>query len=112
MRTPLTLIGSPHDGEAKNARDMLDRMLNEHGLTWNDLSAILAAANAVDVANDGARGGAGSNEAASSSNVLDLVMRLIEEYVAITSAERMAVALWIFHTYIFDQFSVTPRLIG
>ena len=37
-------------------------------------------------------------------------MRLIEEHVAVTPAERMAIALWTFHTYVFERFSVAPRL--
>ena len=46
-----------------------------------------------------------------SVNVLDLVMALIEEHVAISLPERVAVAaLWILHTYVFDQFAITPRL--
>src|SRR5262245_55290192 len=31
-------------------------------------------------------------------------------HIAITPEERMAVALWILHTYVFDRFDVTPRL--
>ena len=107
------LMGSPHDGEAQSARDMLIRMLAEHGLTWNDLAAILAAADAadsVDAVNDGATDGASPDEAASVPNLLDLVMRLIEEHVAVSSAERMAVALWALHTHVYDLYDVTPRL--
>lgn len=107
------LMGSPHDGEAQSARDMLIRMLAEHGLTWNDLAAILAAADAadsVDAVNDGATDGASPDEAASVPNLLDLVMRLIAEHVAVSSAERMAVALWALHTHVYDLYDVTPRL--
>jgi Protein of unknown function (DUF3631) len=43
-------------------------------------------------------------------NVLDLVLRLIEDHIAITPEERMATALWILHTYVYDRFDVTPRL--
>jgi hypothetical protein len=42
--------------------------------------------------------------------VLDLVLALIEEHLAITADERMAVALWLLHTWVFDRFSITPRL--
>jgi hypothetical protein len=43
-------------------------------------------------------------------NVLDLVLRLVELHIAITPEERMAVALWILHTYVFQHFTITPRL--
>jgi hypothetical protein len=40
-----------------------------------------------------------------------MVMGLIEEHVTVTAEERMAVALWILHAWVFDQFSITPRLV-
>ena len=43
-------------------------------------------------------------------NVLDLVAHLIERHVAIPAEERIATALWGLHAYIFNRFSVTPRL--
>ena len=43
-------------------------------------------------------------------NVLDLVLRLLELYIVIPLHERMAAALWLLHTYVFDRFMVTPRL--
>jgi hypothetical protein len=43
-------------------------------------------------------------------NPLDLLLVLIEKYVAITPEERLAVALWILHTYVYDQYRETPRL--
>ena len=35
---------------------------------------------------------------------------MIELHVAITPAERIATALWILHTYVFDRYPITPRL--
>ena len=43
-------------------------------------------------------------------NPLDLLLVLVEKHIAITADERLAVALWILHTYIFDQYRETPRL--
>jgi hypothetical protein len=42
--------------------------------------------------------------------VLALVLHLIEEHIAVTAEEQLAVALWILHTHVFDRFKVTPRL--
>ena len=44
-------------------------------------------------------------------NVLDLVLRLIELHIAISPEERLATALWALHTYIFDRYTITPRLV-
>ena len=35
--------------------------------------------------------------------MLDLVLRLIEEHIAITAEERVAVALWLLHTWVFAR---------
>ena len=35
---------------------------------------------------------------------------MIELHVAITPEERIATALWILHTYVFDRYPITPRL--
>jgi hypothetical protein len=43
-------------------------------------------------------------------NVLDLILALMERHVAITAEERVAVALWVLHTYVFERFDITPRL--
>jgi hypothetical protein len=42
--------------------------------------------------------------------VLDLVLRLIELYVDVTPEQRMAVALWCLHGYVFGRFTISPRL--
>jgi hypothetical protein len=43
-------------------------------------------------------------------NVFDLNSALIEDHVTLTQRERIAAALWITHTHIFQQFRITPRL--
>jgi hypothetical protein len=105
--------------EAENARVRVLALLDEHGLTWNDLGDVLAAnvsANAPysSAADDGSADGgttyAKSPNDAPQVNVLDLVLRLIELHVAIVGAERIAAALWILHTYVYDSFRHTPRL--
>jgi hypothetical protein len=103
------LIGSSNAKEAENARDKLNKLLAKHHLTWNDLPAIFAATGLVN--------GTSTSTTASrpptsgpTVNVLDLVLALIEDHIAITPEECMAIALWVLHTYVFYRFAITPRL--
>src|SRR6516225_4416494 len=43
-------------------------------------------------------------------NLLDLLVEVIGVYVGITDDEKLAVALWVLHTYIYDRYTFTPRL--
>src|SRR5271166_5742173 len=90
------MLGSTSENEAGNARTKLNKLLAEHGLTWARAASASAAPQA-------------STEAPT-VNVLDLVLRLIELHIAVTPTERMAIALWILHCWLFDQFTITPRL--
>jgi hypothetical protein len=104
------LMGSSSAEEAQNAHAQLVKLLAKHGLTWNDLPAIIAATAVADTDTSptGAAGSAAS--VAPTVNVLDLVLALIDEHIAISAQERMAAALWVLHTYVFDRFPITPRL--
>jgi hypothetical protein len=108
------MIGSPTTNESATAFDKLKKLLAEHGVTWNDLSAILPDTDISfgDVNNSTSTSTAAPQEPmdAPAVNVLDLVLFLIERHVVITAEERMIVALWVLHTYVFDDFDITPRL--
>src|ERR1700730_14056001 len=102
MRALHSMVGSPNTKEAQTARDKLLKLLTEHGLSWNDLPAIIAAADTTS-----SRAGAAASGAAArpeddlgipGNDLLGLILALIEEHVAITAEERMAVALWLLHT--------------
>src|SRR5437868_12410634 len=99
------MLGSPNPNETSNAREKLNRLLAEHGLTWNDLSTIFAAA---DPHPDPHR--TAPEAARPEVNVLDLVLRLVEQHIAVTPDEQMAIGLWVLHTYVYDSFVITPRL--
>jgi hypothetical protein len=111
IRQLFALIGSSNANEANVARDRLNKLLVQYSLSWNDLPAIIAAADAILAAADRSRTAAQAPMGKPEVNVLDLVSRLIEVHVAITPAERTAVALWILHAYVFDRFPITPRLV-
>ena len=98
------------DGEV--ARRKLNALLAEYQLSWNDLPAILSESD--DTRRDG--GDAEPPDAASPAtdraerDVLGVLLAVIEEYIAATPEERMAIALWIMHCHLFDRFDITPRL--
>lgn len=100
------MLGSSNAHEAMNAREKLNRLLTEHGLSWNDLSTIFAAADPHP--NDAHR--TAPQAARPEVNVLDLVLRLVEQHIAVTPDEQMAISLWVLHTYVYDSFVITPRL--
>jgi Protein of unknown function (DUF3631) len=109
IRQLFARVGSPYAGEAANARDKLNELLAKHGLTWNDLAAILAATEA-DHAPAGPVPPRTAPTDAPQVNVLDLVLRLLELHIALTAEQRMAYALWALHTHVFGRFTITPRL--
>jgi hypothetical protein len=103
------LIGSDNQAESNNARDKLAQLLAKLRLSWNDLPELLTAAR------DDARPTSRPSPAPAATdppsvNVLELVLYLLEEHVGVSDEQRMAIALWILHTYVFDRFTVTPRL--
>jgi Protein of unknown function (DUF3631) len=113
IRNLHAMMGSPNAHESATAFDKLKKLLPEHGLTWNDLSILLDTDISLgDVDSNTSNGTAGSHAPtdAPEVNVLDLILFLIERHVAVTSEERIAVALWVLHTYVFDRFDITPRL--
>jgi uncharacterized protein DUF3631 len=118
IRQLFLLLKSPNANEAANARDKLERLLLKWGLSWGDIAACVAVANEDDErrARDARAGDTATApppataDDGSRFNVLDLVLRLVELYVDITPDERMAIALWILHTYVFGNFAITPRL--
>jgi Protein of unknown function (DUF3631) len=108
-------LADPNENVAKRAREALLKLLANHGLNWSEIPACIAAADEDDrvkarqqAHRQPTHGSPGST--GSEVNVLELVLHLVEQYIAITSEERMAVALWILHTHVFDRFDITPRL--
>ena len=105
------MIGAS-DNEAEVARIKLKTLLQDHGCTWNDLPQILAVVDPPDSAGSDDVDTHTHTQTADTPQVnpLDLLLVLIEKHVAIAPDERLAVALWILHTYVYDQFRETPRL--
>jgi hypothetical protein len=98
------LIGSPAAKEAENAREKLVQLLTKQCCSWNDLPEILAAVRTNDPAttNDATRPqpeGTSADAMATHINIVDLIVRLIEKYVAVSNDECIAIALWVLHTW-------------
>jgi hypothetical protein len=102
------MLGSSNANEATTARRKLLKLLTANGLTWNDLTTVISAAT-PNTAEPPSRPPPPSG--APEVNVLDLVLRLVELHISCTSDEALAIALWVLHTYVFQQFQHTPRLI-
>jgi hypothetical protein len=111
VRALFRMSGSPNENEAARARKLLLELLAKHKLTWNDILAVVAQADAEEAAK-APRGSASSTgpDDPPAVNVLDLVLRLLELHIGLTPAQRMAVGLWTLHTYVFRRFKITPRL--
>jgi hypothetical protein len=83
------MFNSPPENanEADNARIKIEEFLAARGLTWDDRDRLLG------------RG-----------NVLRVVEDILEEYIWTTPEERLAIALWVLHTHVYEKYKITPRL--
>jgi uncharacterized protein DUF3631 len=117
IRQLFRLIGSSNSNEAANAREKLIALLAKHGLSWLDVPACITLAEEDDRVEQATRQGSpygspspGAPTDGPQVNVLDLVLRLLELHVGLTPEQRMAVALWALHSYVFGRYQITPRL--
>jgi hypothetical protein len=109
-------LGSEHANERDNAREKLDALTKKHGLSWNDVTGIVAAEHIREQQAAAAAAQAAAWAQAPSDtptvNVLVLTETLIERVIpTLDTHERIAAALWTLHTWVFDRFTITPRLV-
>jgi Protein of unknown function (DUF3631) len=102
------LLGSDARGERENASTKIKEILARHRRSWNDLPELLQTAAAGTCDDDTATHSGTPTDA--NINALDLVHGLLEQYLELKPHEYVAVALWILHTHVYDQFMVSPRL--
>ena len=74
-------------------------------MTWNDLLELLKTPSAGDT--DDPAAPPGSPPDGSNIGILDLVHALLEQYLELQPYEYVAMALWILHTHIYQQFLIT-----
>jgi hypothetical protein len=106
-------VGSSNSNEATSAREKLIKLLTDHGLSWVDIPVCVAAADEDDRVKAGQRASRQSSPSSATSlevNPFEVIHHLVELHIAITPEERVAITLWVLHTYIFDRYGVTPRL--
>jgi hypothetical protein len=110
-RQLFALLNSNQTGERETARRKLDELLRRHGKTWNDLPGLLQPDDAGQSSDP--RGAASADLYSDFPDLTpaDTVRAKLEDYVALEPHEYIAVALWIVHTHVYDQFMVTPRLL-
>ena len=110
--------------ERETARAKLEELLAKRRRTLADLDPALLAkmTKAFDAATTGAtnRGPAGAadanavspvlNEAGEQMTALDAVFGLLDFYLDVKDHERIAIALWVLLSHIYDRFDIAPRL--
>ena len=102
------LLGSANTGEREAARCKIDQLLAKNKKTWNDLTELLSGGNA-----EGWRDDVDFSESAEDDRrpaPLDLIRHILQRHLYLTEHQLVALTLWIAHTFVFDRFSVTPRL--
>ncbi len=98
------LGGTPEERE--KARAAILWILERYRCKWNDLLGIIASATAT-----------AANPTPlillpvpTAPDPLELLTGFIPQFVDVTEDEIVASSLWIIHTYLYDQFEITPRL--
>jgi hypothetical protein len=105
IRADIELFASDKPGTRLKARTNLAELLARHRKTWNDLvDELCSASPAAWVSRP-------SSADPERVKDLELIVHLLEDYVALQPHEYLVVALWILHTHCFDRFPVTPRLV-
>jgi hypothetical protein len=106
----VSALGSHDAGEREISRQWLDNLLIRCRKTWNDLTDLLLSPTTPSWADSTTAFAPPPGFDGSDFAVVDLVQRVVEWYVWLTPAQRVAVTLWILHTHVYDRFQVTPRL--
>jgi hypothetical protein len=114
------LIGSANRSESETARTKLEELLKKNQKTWNDLPKLLGLYEALIEQEQQKKGASAPDPAPYSSpnpdappvpNIFDLVFHLLKKFVFLkTEDEYTALTLWVLHTWVFNQFMITPRL--
>ena len=105
LKKRFAMLGQDNDGEFDNARQKVSDLLAEQKRTWEALveSLFSAASPSWSEWHQNA-------SSHSAINALDLVHHLLQRYLVLTPHQSVAVSLWIVHTFVYQRFTVTPRL--
>jgi hypothetical protein len=108
-------MGSANQGERDAAWRKLDAFLKKHNKSWNDLAELL---------HEEASASAPPPPDPRDAGLSDLhpfddpaftpagtVYGMLQKYHVLTEHEYVAVALWVIHTHVYEQYMETPRLL-
>src|ERR1700739_3638063 len=105
LKKRFAMLGQDNDGEFDNARQKVSDLLAEQKRTWEALveSLFSTASPSWSEWHENA-------SSHSAINLLDVVHHLLQRYVKLMAHQFVAVSLWIVHTFVYQRFTVTPRL--
>ena len=105
LRKLFAMLGQDNDGEFDNARQKVSDLLAAETRTWEAFvqSLFFAPSSSWSGWQEGTASFA-------DISALDVVHHLLQRYVELTAHQLAAVSLWIVHTFVFQRFTVTPRL--
>jgi hypothetical protein len=105
LKKLFAMLGQDNDGEFDNARQKVSDLLAGGKRTWKAFVDSLFSASSHSWSD-------WHDDAASRADInpLDLVHHLLQRYVDMTPHQFVAVSLWIVHTFVYQRFTVTPRL--
>jgi hypothetical protein len=103
----VAMLGSSNSAERENANRRIDEILRKHKRSWSELPEILRST-APDPQPQPPPDVYPGDE--NTIGPLDLIMYILKQYVEMPEYEYLAVALWVMHTHVFEQFMVSPRL--
>jgi hypothetical protein len=109
------MLGSAHAGERDNVISAISGILHKHGRSWNDLPELLQSSDPAQARSSGTESDEGEEiwqDIAEPSDAvpLDRILAFLSEHIQLQEREYLAVALWIAHTFVFQQFLCSPRL--
>src|ERR1700722_8280681 len=110
------MMGGATVGEREAARAKLAQWLERNGKSWGDVGLLVAETEAANLA--GAQAAENDQRRASTEpapghdqfHALELVHHLLGTYLDLKDHERIAVALWVLYTHVFNRFTISPRL--
>lgn len=114
LRKLFAMLNSANEGEKANAHRLINEILAKNKKTWNDFTAmVFRDATAAQGWHDDDASAAAAPAAGNARRPkpLDLIRRIFERHLYLSEHQLVAVTLWVAHTFVFDRFSHTPRLI-
>jgi hypothetical protein len=94
---------------------MINELLVREKKSWNDLLRILSDGDGqvlqgqTPATSD--RPQEDTDSGSSNIGPLDLIQHILRRHLHLTDHEFVAVSLWIMHSFLFDRFSISPRLV-